>query len=334
MLDTLIEILISDLNNNKYIKGIKKKILYFHIKKIVFYENNSKFSKKIFKLLKKKQQDKDFLKIKNNIKNNDNYKKLLKEIKKYFHKNYYSFLNINKDNKIYFLDFSNVDQNILKEYKYFLINSHKSTKERLDTIEQLKELFKKEVPNFFNKIEFNNIIDLGSGFNPLLLSDFLQFNKYIFIDINSLDVKLIQNLLLELYKKDKNKWFIGKDFDIYFEKKEILDFLKEIINKQNDIGAEKKINQIDNNLVVMLKLLDNLENNKKNFSLEFFKDLIKLGFNNFLISFSTKSFCGKDFNLRSRNWFINFLKKNRDFNFSYKTFNTKNEFFILIKVEN
>jgi len=157
-----------------------------------------------------------------------------------------------------------------------LVKKHLSTRERFEHIE--------EVIDFIG--ETKSIIDLGCGYNPYFYKKFKGNPKYLASDI-SLDLKYIQE---------------------YFDKEKINGTtLKLDLIDENDL---KKLEEISINYetILMLKLLDPLEKQKKNITRKIFSAIKS---NQIIVSFSTMSIGGKVPIKSKRSWFYKIVKEKK-----------------------
>lgn len=191
-----------------------------------------------------------------------------------------------------------------------VLRTHKSVAERYDDYENIYE----SLLRFLNMDSYDTIVDLGSGYNPLVMGRYFSDKEYIFADLNEDDIKFIEKVL-RYYRVDCK----GICIDLVSERQKLKESLENL--------GEKNV------VCFMLKLLDSLETIKKNSSLELIKELIRAGINSFVISFSKMGLNGQVINFRRRSWFINFIEKNTEFNFSYDYFETETEVFFLLEVQ-
>ena len=149
-----------------------------------------------------------------------------------------------------------------------LLNTHSSTKERIDFYPTLKEIIR--------KTGAKSILDLGCGINPLALADLKV--KYYASDINLSDLNLVKN---------------------FFEKKKIDGevFICDLTKIENC-----KLPEVD--LVLLLKVFDIL--GKEDYKIAK-RVLEAIKSKHLIISFSTRTLSGKKMNRPRRLWFEKLL---------------------------
>ena len=156
-----------------------------------------------------------------------------------------------------------------------LLETHVSTKERLEDYPKFKEII--------SNLRVKSILDIGCGLNPLAIAKLNQI--YYACDIKADELKIIKKYF------NLNK-ISGKVF--FYDLRYI---------KENDLPEA--------DLCLVMKLFDVLE--KKGHKLaEKIIDSVKA--NSFLISFSTKTLSGKAMNHPQRGW-IERMMQRKGFNF-------------------
>ena len=175
-----------------------------------------------------------------------------------------------------------------------LLNTHRSTKERLDIYEDLY----RKLP------EFNSILDLACGLNPfsLLFLKILNF-KYYAYDLECQEL----NLIKEYFKTIKNNF---SEFD--FEVKEINLF--------------EETPKIKTDLAFIFKFFDLLETRNQYKLAE--KIISEINSNHIIVSFSTRTLSGKLMNHPNRKWFELMLER---LDLKFKIFKYENEIFYFIE---
>ncbi len=162
------------------------------------------------------------------------------------------------------------DRQKLLEKEMFsdLLNTHSSTKERIDFYPKLRELVK--------KMNIKSILDLGCGINPIALAG--PGIKYYASDINLSDLNLVKA----------------------FFKKKNLDGETIVCN----LTKIESCNLPEVDLVLILKVFDIL--GKRDY--EIAKKVIKsIKFKRLIVSFSTRTLSGRPMNHPGRKWFEKLL---------------------------
>jgi GNAT superfamily N-acetyltransferase len=234
----------------------------------------------IFKLKKKIKQKKEFGGLADKV--------ILRELEDYFNKHKLCAVFISEhDEKVIVKEirarlrrYSGMFQNNLKlREKAFkegdmieLLKTHKSTKERLETYDKLREMIKKIKPK--------SILDIGCGLNPLILAG--RGIAYYALDIKADELDLI---------------------DRFFKKKGING--KTIIFDICDIG---KHSLPEADLCLLLKVLDIAKYQKRDLPEKIF-DSVRCKY--FLISFATKTLSGKQMARPEREWLERILLKRK-----------------------
>jgi 16S rRNA (guanine(1405)-N(7))-methyltransferase len=172
-----------------------------------------------------------------------------------------------------------------------LLRIHVSTSERVGFIEDFYHQIFSDIK------EVNSVLDIGCGFNPLSVEYMKLANgvQYTCLDIDSNELDFLKEVL------SKNKNIV---FDFY--QTSILDY---------------EIKNFD--VIFMLKLLQNIEQQKKNKGVEVFIDAINRA-KYVIVSFPTKSVTGKSKGMESSysTWFEKILSDN---GFKNRMLNFKNE---------
>jgi 16S rRNA (guanine(1405)-N(7))-methyltransferase len=160
-----------------------------------------------------------------------------------------------------------------------LLRIHVSTSERVDFIEDFYNQIFKDIK------EIKSVLDIGCGFNPLSVEYMKLANgvQYMCLDIDSSE----------------------------------LDFLKEVLSSNRNIVFEflqtsildYEIKNVD--VIFMLKLLQNIEQQKKNKGIEVFIDAMNKA-KYVVVSFPTKSVTGKSKGMENSysTWFEKVLSEN------------------------
>lgn len=242
---------------------------------VKYFKTNGDTKKKLIRIIEEKGIEK--------IEKNKYFKKSVKEIREEIRVLYESFLEKDFNKK-----------NILDEMK--ILNSHKSTKERLEFYPQVYDkIFSWYLPK--------KIADLACGLNPVSINYFNKNKFEVFAaDLNEDDM----NFLNEYFIENKIEGF-AKAYDITK-----LGFLYDPMFTSSD-------------LVFLFKALDSFETIKSNIS----KDIIKkIPQKKIVVSFPTKSLGQKkEISDTKRNWLRNFLTNKE---YLYEEFEIYNELFFLI----
>ncbi len=187
-----------------------------------------------------------------------------------------------------------------KEELIKFLGQHKSTKERIDTQQEiyLKVFKQKNI----------NVLDLGCGFNPLFF--LLSSNKIncTAVDINEEELKQIK----ETYKN----------------------FNRKIETIQLDLTEQKNIQKIselskNKEFTLMLKLLDSLETKVRGTTTKLLKEL---NTKEIVVSFATKTIGGKKEIKGKRHWFERAINESK-YEIKYE-FETDNEKYYVLKQKN
>ena len=220
--------------------------------------------------------------------------KQIKEHAPYTH----NLIELGKNTQINFKEEQKILLADLKEFNLEahknLLNTHRSTKERLDIYEDLY----RKLP------EFNSILDLACGLNPfsLLFLKILNF-KYYAYDLECQEL----NLIKEYFKTIKNNF---SEFD--FEVKEINLF--------------EETPKIKTDLAFIFKFFDLLETRNQYKLAE--KIISEINSNHIIVSFSTRTLSGKLMNHPNRKWFELMLER---LDLKFKIFKYENEIFYFIE---
>jgi hypothetical protein len=176
-----------------------------------------------------------------------------------------------------------------------VLKTHKSTKER---IEFYDEIYSKIIEWHKPK----KIADLGCGLNPLSYFFMNLDCDYFASDLSSADMNFIQCFFNEFQINGR-----AKAYDLTN-----LSILEDDCFQKCD-------------LVFLFKVLDSLEEVKKNVS----KDLLQgISAKHIVVSFPTKSLLSKKgFRIEKRNWLFNFINK---MGWKHERFEVENELFVLI----
>jgi hypothetical protein len=165
---------------------------------------------------------------------------------------------ISRKNRTKLLENKNIEQ---------LLQTHSSTKERLNFYSELKELIK--------KLKIKSILDLGCGLNPLALAD--KKITYYASDIREDEISIISDYFHA--NKLKGKAYV-----------------------QNLMQENLEFPKTD--LCLIFKVLDVIDSWPYPLTR---KILSSLDSKNILVSFATKKLSGKRMNLPQRSWFEKIL---------------------------
>ena len=149
-----------------------------------------------------------------------------------------------------------------------ILNTHSSTKERVNFYPQLKEIIK--------KLKVKSILDLGCGINPLALAE--KGTKYYASDINSEDLNIVREFF-------KNYKINGEVF--------VCD-----LNKIDECVLPKA------DLTIILKVFDILGKSDYRTTR---KIIERISSSHLIVSFSTKTLSGKPMKSQRRIWFERLL---------------------------
>jgi hypothetical protein len=170
-----------------------------------------------------------------------------------------------------------------KDYEWIL-RKHISTRERLP---YYKEVYKR----IFKNYKKASVIDLGAGINGMSFS----FFKKIGVNVNYIGIESVGQLvdLTNFYFK-KNK-LNGKMVHLsLFEKKKVLEIIKKTKKPK---------------VVLMFKVIDALEDLKRDYSKELLFDIAPLA-DKIVVSFATKSLGNRQSFKAKRSWILDFIKEN------------------------
>lgn len=221
------------------------------------------------------------------------FRVLLKDVRKKLHE-IYGIFDLGKKDLSKFKRFNEIDDEFIKLHKE-LLKKHKSSFERINDYEEIySRIFK-----ITGKPK--SILDLGCGLNPL---------SFVFMNLDKVDYHAY-----ELSGKDAS--FLNE----YFK----------IMKKFGLNGKAVSCNLVDvkelpkADVAFMFKLIDTLEDLKKDVS---YNLIDKVKAKHLIVSFSTKSICGKN-KLPERGWFLKLLRVKK---LKYGCFGTENELFYVIKL--
>ncbi|MBT4136025.1 hypothetical protein HOD75_01515 [archaeon] len=228
-------------------------------------------------------------------------KEMIKSIRKQLHRLYSSYQTGKKTKREKYLEELKTNKNN-QELLNNLLSITISTKERLN---QYPELYK-QIFKITGKPK--TIVDLGSGLNPLSypLMKIKTLNYYAY-DIDEEDMK-----------------FLNKYFKIM--KQQGLNGKAEIINLRKLENNSKLKNLPESDIILLLKVIDLIDEKKKNISEELIKQLIKKT-KYIVASFATKTLTRKPMKLPRRQGFEKMLERN---NLKAQTIKTDNEIFYMI----
>lgn len=197
--------------------------------------------------------------------------------------------------KIYGVFKEDINREELLEQRDYeaILKSHQSTRERIDD-------YPKIIKEIYNSTKAKSILDLGCGLNPIAIYPHKnKIKAYYAGEISKDDVDLLNNFF-------KQENIPGKAF--------IFDLITDDFSKLPKADV-----------CLLFKVLDALEILEENISL---KILRKIPCTNIVVSFTTKSISGKKSFNTDRSWFERILKTLK---YNYKTFETSNEIFYIIK---
>ncbi len=288
--------IIKKLKEKKELEGIDNRIIEKYITSL-----RSELSQEFKKVIERLKE----LEIRGDchlIERNSSFKRIVKELKRIFHNNYYLFIKEYSKREALLDRFrESGDVSCLREVAL----THVSVKERYDYYKVLNEWISKKVG--YSRI----VLDIGCGFNPIFID--VNCDIYYGVDLNGDDLRVN-----ETYFRALNKEFLWKTLDV--------------IKNPDPLLKEQIFGRFESKLCLMFKVVDIFENIRKNSSLELIKALINnLGFRKFIVSFPTKSICGKEM-CSKRSWFLNFINKNTDYDFKVEKFEIPNEVFYYIRV--
>ena len=226
-------------------------------------------------------------------------KEMIKSIRKQLHRLYSSYQTGKKTKREKYLEELKTNKNN-QELLNNLLSITISTKERLN---QYPELYK-QIFKITGKPK--TIVDLGSGLNPLSypLMKIKTLNYYAY-DIDEEDMK-----------------FLNKYFKIM--KQQGLNGKAEIINLRKLENNSKLKNLPESDIILLLKVIDLIDEKKKNISEELIKQLIKK--TKYIVA-SFETLTRKPMKLPRRQGFEKMLERN---NLKAQTIKTDNEIFYMI----
>jgi hypothetical protein len=230
------------------------------------------------------------------------FKKAIKELRRYFREIYGVFIEKNYLKIDKFMKKLSEDNSA--ENHEILLKMHKSTRERLPYYNDIySKVF--SIINIKNK---KRIVDLGSGLNPLsyiYMKKYFEPGEYNAVELNAGDCGIIRKYFEIMGIK-------GKAFNIDLSKEENL----------------KKIPKGD--IVFIFKLLDSLETQNYNISHNLFDFLITNNYPCLVVSFPTKTLGGKNrIDIYKRKWFEKIIDT---YSIKSTSFQVPNEkFYILTK---
>ena len=219
---------------------------------------------------------------------------LLKDIRKKLHEVYgiFNLSDVKLDDLKRKLK-GEISGDVIEEHRKLLV-CHRSSKERIDDYSFIYDKI------FSITGKPRSILDLACGLNPLSFP-FMELKKvdYFAYDVSTKDCKFLKDYFSLMKKFGLN----GKAVAV-------------------DLLHVGKMPKVD--VCFLFKVLDSLEALERNYSYELFK---KIDAKFVVVSFSMKSIGGVS-KLKKRNWFINFLEKEK---YSYESFETGNEVFYVVK---
>jgi hypothetical protein len=274
------------MNLSKIIQAIK-------LKKELSSLDDSYLEEKITNYLKFKPKLKKYIEESEYLEKSKNIKLIVKEIRASLRETYGVFQIDNKE-RINLLKQLAKDPNSLDLQKEIL-KTHTSTKERLDTYE---ELYKK----IFNITgEPKSILDLGSGLNP--------------ISIPFMNLKDLEYTAVELTKEDTT--FLNEYFKI-----------KNLKGKAIQIDLTKHSILPKADVAFLFKILETLETKGHKLAEDI---IVNLRANYIVVSFSLRTITNKPMNYPIRGWFLRMLNR---LNLEYTPIKEKDEIYYIIKKSN
>lgn len=236
---------------------------------------------------------------------NSQYKSLIKELRSKFRTNFGVF-QIQKEDVKQIIDNTTLDN---QEQHINLLNSHKSTKERIDLYQEdfFKTIFEKTITP-------NSILDLGCGYNPFA---YYYMQEYVKKENFTYFASDISDNSLELISYYFNKFNIDN-------KTKVID-LKKIKTTPNIINDFTKT-KVD--ITFLFKLFDSIETSGHKLA-----ELILENVNSkyIIVSFATELIKNIRMNHPYRGWMDRLLER-LGYTFEYIEFD--NELFYLIKTSN
>lgn len=271
-------------------------------------EYMTKFLEQNTKLINLIQKSNDLSKLQKNTLFNE----LVKYVRKEFRFIYGMFQKPSEINKRKLLlnEFYTSDDK--KKLLSQILNTHVSTKERIDIYDEL--IIKlEEITSGHKNI---NIIDLGAGINPIALFDLIKDKKvnYVASELNVLDTTQLNEYFS--YIKSINKDFNGVAYS--FDLRKDYNLIGELTTKHfsND-GIS---------ICFMFKIIELLEGYKKHFSFNIFNNLKDIDY--FIVTFPKITLGRTRTSNVRRLWFESMLEK---LNLRHERFEFDSELFYICK---
>ena len=187
-----------------------------------------------------------------------------------------------------------LNKDILKKEKgkevEWLLNKHKSTKERFPHYEEIYNKIFEDLNSNIEKNKETSEIDLGAGINGLTYSKMPENTNYIAIEAMGQFVDLMNDFFKEHNIKNKARAYQLSLFN--------LEEIKQLINKQ------KKPR-----IVILFKVIDSLELMQRDYSKKLINEVAPLS-DKITLSFATKSLGNRKKFSAQRNWILKFIKEN------------------------
>ncbi len=187
-----------------------------------------------------------------------------------------------------------LNKDILKKEKgkevEWLLNKHKSTKERFPHYEEIYNKIFEDLNSNIEKNKETSVIDLGAGINGLTYSKMPENTNYIAIEAMGQFVDLMNDFFKEHNIKNKARAYQLSLFNI--------EEIKQLINKQ------KKPR-----IVILFKVIDSLELMQRDYSKKLINEVAPLS-DKITLSFATKSLGNRKKFSAQRNWILKFIKEN------------------------
>ena len=187
-----------------------------------------------------------------------------------------------------------LNKDILKKEKgkevEWLLNKHKSTKERFPHYEEIYNKIFEDLNSNIEKNKETSVIDLGAGINGLTYSKMPENTNYIAIEAMGQFVDLMNDFFKEHNIKNKARAYQLSLFNI--------EEIKQLINKQ------KKPR-----IVILFKVIDSLELMQRDYSKKLINEVAPLS-DKITLSFATKSLGNRKKFSAQRNWVLKFIKEN------------------------
>ena len=254
-----------------------------------FIKKNQKFAKRVEEVFEK--QPDQFLK-------NKDVRGIVKLIEKELHTTYSQFLSTNKAKR----------ENALEKAESIseLLDFHKSTKERIETYDEVYQKITQFIQSKDSTIKKISILDIACGMNPLSIE---KMNKHVSVsnwmgcDVNASDMEYLQ-----------------KAYDRFKFKGEFFSF--DVTLEESLINLESK--EVD--ILFAFKALDSFEYFKRNISFDILK---RLNYRFGIISFATFSLGGrKKIPITKRAWLFKFFERE---GIKYELYETDNEVYIMFE---